>query len=339
MPGRRSLLTLAAMFALTLPACLSFNAEVGPKPTPITSPEQRADLESRAKAAAKAPPSGTEFDTLPKLPKAPGTVEKTNPGAPVTSNHNAATPKPNPNVAPTNPPGGVSLVGGPPAPFPPLTPPPEPLLLAAVRAYVENRPEQAIEIIRKMDKNQQDFLLAMLPILARGITADLANDPATVAALLEQLRTTEARMELRAALKIEKVAFCSDVAGFGRFAARPEANPYRPNERVQLYLELRNLGNQPTGDGFLTHVHAAVEIRDANDKVVAQIDPDDHRRVPVVKFEKRLVTRSPLHDFHVLYIFAAPPAPGVYTVTVQLSDPTGRRTVKSQPAEFRVAGP
>jgi hypothetical protein len=156
---------------------------------------------------------------------------------------------------------------------------------------------------------------------------------------VEQLGGTKDRLEQRAALKAEKVTFCSDVAGFGRFTPRPEANPYRPHERVQLYLELRNLGNQTTPEGFLTHVHAAVEIRDANDKVVAQVDPDDHRRVPVVKFEKRLVTRSPLHDFHVLYIFAAPPAPGVYTVTVQLTDPAGGRTVKAAPAEFRVAGP
>ncbi len=328
MPGRRSLIALVALFVIPLPACLHINAQVTPKP--ITSPEKRAELEARAKIEANQPPRGTDFNTLPKLP---GTVRQTNPNALPTTSPIVAQ-KPNPN--------GVAPAGGPPAMFPPLTPltnPPEPLLLAAVRAHVEGRPDQAIEIIRRMDKNNQDFVLAVLPILARGASADLTNDPATAAVLLDQLRGTEDRLEPRAALKIEKVAFCSDVAGFGRFVVRPVANPYRPNERVQLYLELRNLGNQLTGDGFLTHVHAAVEIRNADDKVVAQIDPNDNRRVPTVKFEKRLVTRSPLHDFHVLYGFAAPPAPGVYTVTVQLSDPTGHRTVKSQPAEFRVAGP
>ncbi len=334
MPGRRPLLALVSLFAFTLPACLSVRAEVGPKPIPV--PEQRAELEAKTKAEVNQPLRGTDFGVLPK---SPGTVLQKTSGSQTTSNHNTKTPKQNPAASPVNP---VRPSSGEPGPFPvlpPITVPPESLLLAAVRAYTEGRPEQAIEIIRRMDKNNQDLVLAVLPILARGVTADLTNDPATTAALVEQLRGTMVRLESRAALKIEKVAFCSDVAGFGRFVARPEANPYRPNERVQLYLELRNLGNQPTGDGFLTHVQAAVEIRDANDKVVAQIDPDDHRRVPVVKFEKRLVTRSPLHDFHVLYIFAAPPAPGVYTVTVQLNDSAGRRTVKSQPAEFRVAGP
>ena len=339
MPGRRPLLPLVALCALPLPACI----HIGPSAVPITSPEQRAEMEKQAKAelekprkveAAQPAAPRLEFGTLPKLPKVPGSVVATNPGAPATEpNTTAHKPAPVANA--------VRPAGGEPEPFPvlPVTPP-EPPLLAAMRAYTEGRPEQAIEIIRKMDKPNQDFVLAVLPTLARGATADLTNDPATVAALVDQLRATATRLEPRAALKVEKALFCSAVDGFGRYVSRPEASPYKPNEQAQLYLELRNLGNQPTADGFLTHVHAAVEIRDANDKLVAQIDPDDHRRrVPVVKYEKRLVTRSPLSDFHVLYIFAAPPAPGVYTVTVQLSDAAGRRTVKSVPARFDVAGP
>jgi hypothetical protein len=58
-----------------------------------------------------------------------------------------------------------------------------------------------------------------------------------------------------------------------------------------------------------------------------------------VKFEKRLGSRSPLQDFHMLYIFSVPAAPGVYTVTIELRDASGRRTVKTQPAQFCVAGP
>lgn len=325
MPGRWPLLTLVALSAAALPACLHIG--------PTVTPPAKAD----AKVKADAPPAAPRFE-FGTLPKVPGTVVPMNPDAQAAKPDAVArTPAPAP---PANP---VRTAGsGEPGPFPlpAVTAPPEPPLLAAVRAYSEGRPEQAIEIIRKMDKPNQDFVLAVLPILARGSSADLANDPATAAALVEQLRGAEARLEPHAALKIEKVAFCSDVEGFGRFVPRPAGDPYKPNDRAQLYLELRNLGNQATGDGFLTHVHAAVEIRDANGKLVPQIDPDDHRRrVPVVKYEKRLVTRSPLGDFHVLYIFAAPPAPGVYTVSVQLSDAAGRRTATSKPAEFRVAGP
>ena len=227
-----------------------------------------------------------------------------------------------------------------PLPFSSFTPPPEAPLLAAVRAYTENNPQKAIEIIRTLDKQNQDLVLALMPILARGASADLTNDPATTAALVEQLRAAAARLEPRAALRIEKAVFCRNVDGFGRFTPWPDNLPYRPNAQAQLYLEVRNLGSQPTGGEFLTHVHAAVEVRDAHGKLVEQIDPDDYRRrVPVVRFEKKLPSHSPLHDFHVLYVFSVPPAPGVYTVTVELRDATGRRTVTTQPARFCVAGP
>lgn len=342
MPGRRPLLLSLALLACALPACLHINARVGPEPAakPITTPEQAAEIAARAKAPTAAPPADpprTPFAVLPKLPQVPGTSVQTKPDAPVTAHSN---PAPKPPDGPPTPPSGVRPAGLEPAAFPLLSGPAvEPPLLAAVRAYAENRPEQAIEIIRRMDRGQQDFVLAVLPILARGATADLANDPSTAAALVDQLRAAASRLEPLAALRIDRVAVCDNVDGFGRFTPRPIANHFRPNERVQLYLEVRNLGSQPAADGFLTHVHAAVELRDAEDKVVAQIDPKDHRRVPVVRYDKQLPSRSPLHDFHVLYSFAAPPAPGVYTVTVQLSDAAGRRTVKSAPTEFRVAGP
>lgn len=344
MPGCRLLLAFFALVALTLPACLHVDARIGPRPA--AQPERSTEPAPKAKADTAQTTSHPQAPQMQfaVLPKAPGTVVPTNPDAPPTVSTNTSQKPTKPDVPPppaAPAPGILKADSSEPAKFPALTQfgVPEAPLLAAVRAYSEGRPDQAIEVIRKMDKSQQDFVLTVLPILARGATADLASDPATAAALTDQLRAAAARLEPLAALKIEKIAFCSDVAGFGRFVQRPIANPYRPNERVQLYFELRNLGNQYTPDGFLTHVQAVVEIRDAENKLVAQIDPEEHRKVPTVKFEKRLVTRSPLQDFHVLYIFSAPPGPGVYTVTVQFRDATGRRTVTSQPAEFRVAGP
>jgi hypothetical protein len=222
----------------------------------------------------------------------------------------------------------------------PVNPALEPPLLAAVRAYVEKRPDRAIELLRGLDKSNQDFVLSVLPLLARGASADLNNDSVTVATLVDQLHSVAARMEPRAALRIEKLALCNGVTGFGRFAPRPPNTPYHPHERVQLYLEVRNLTSEPAGDEFHTQVHATVEVRDAHQRLIEQIDPDEPRhRVPVVRFAKRLTSRSPLHDFHVLYIFSAPPAPGVYTIAIELRDPTGNRVVKTAPVEFCVAGP
>ncbi|MDY3555229.1 hypothetical protein R5W24_004368 [Gemmata sp. JC717] len=343
MPGCRSLLVLLAPVALALPACLHVDAHIGPRP--VAPPERKAEPAPPAKAdpapQAAVEPARAQFAVLPKVP---GEVVRTKPEAPATTSTNTAQ-KP-PEKGPTVPPSIVKTGSGEPAAFPPLTQqlvPPEPPLLSAVRAHCEGRPEQAIEIIRRMEPNQQEFVLGVLPILARGASADLANDPATAAALTDQLRAAASRLEPLAALKIEKVAFCTnEPAGFGRFVHRPPANHYRPNERVHFYLELRNLSHQLTPDGFLTHVHVAAEIRDAKGNVVAQRTTDNSHRVPVVKFENRFVTRSPLQDYYVWYAFSAPPAPGVYTIHVQLSDASGRRTV-STPAdrtcEFNVAGP
>lgn len=325
MPGRRPLVALVALFVVPLPACLHVGAPVASDAPPDGSP----------KVAAATPPR----ILFAELPRVPGTVvptKPTNPDPPANTAHK-----------PPNPPKPADAVrpatNTEPGPFPVLTPPPTPVeapLLGAVRAYTENRPEKAIEIIRTMNPPNQDLVLALLPVLARAVSADLNNDPATVGALVEQLHSAAGRLEPRAALRIEKTAFCKDVSGFGRFVPWPDNQPYRPNAQAQLYLEVRNLGSQPAGDGFVTSVQAAVEVRDAHQKLVEQIDPDDwKRRVPVVKFEKRLGSRSPLHDFHVLYLFSVPAAPGVYTVTVELRDATGRRTVKTPPAQFCVAGP
>ncbi len=163
MPGRRPLLPLVALCAITLPACL----HIGPVATPITPPEKAAEITARSKAEPIQPVAPRmEFGTFRPLPKAPGAVVQTNPGAPPTVPNTAAHKPPTP-APPANP---LRLTGGEPGPFPPITPTAaaEPLLLAAVRAYTEGRPDQAIEIIRKMDKQNQDFVLAVLPILARA---------------------------------------------------------------------------------------------------------------------------------------------------------------------------
>jgi hypothetical protein len=333
MPGRR---LIVALLLVTFPACL----HVGPPPA--AAPDEVKDTKDAKPIAPIEPaPPRLEFASLPRVP---GTVVLTRP---------APTPTAAPNQQAINPPlrpgdpqpiGPVSPVAhlGEPNAFPvpptqPVGPALESPLLAAVRAYAENRPERAGELLRTLDKPNQEFVLALLPVLANGAGADL-NNPATAAALVDQLHALGTRLEPRAALRIEKVAFCDDVAGFGRFVPRPPGATYRPNGRAQFYLEVRNLTSEPAGDEFLTYVHATVEVRDAHKELVEQIDPDDYRRrVRVVRYERRLPSRSPLHDFHILYIFSAPPAPGVYTITIELRDPTGRRAVKTAPVEFCVA--
>ena len=103
---------------------------------------------------------------------------------------------------------------------------------------------------------------------------------------------------------------------------------------------MRNLGCHPSGDGYLTRAETQLEVRDAKGLLVEQIDPNDYRqRVRVVRFPLEDRSRSPVRDYFQPYQLQIPSQAGVYTVTVEVREPSSGRTARSQPAEFRVAGP
>jgi hypothetical protein len=332
----RPLLLSAAGVALLVPACLSFQTA----PVPITPPEARDKIAAEA-ARLKEQPRKDKFAEL--LPSRPGDTVAKNPGKggkDAAKDVTAAKPP----AGPEAPAGGTVGPNDPmPQPLPKLLPA-EPVLLQIVRAQLEGRTSLALELLQKLPPANQEVVLALLPALTRGGTADLATDPTGTALLAEELRSAAARLAARSALLAENVVLCRKVHGFGWYDPWPEGQPYRPNDLAQLYLEVRNLVSQPAkgprGETHLTYVRAAVEVRDAHGKLVDQPDPADwRRRVKVVEFEKQQFSRGPVDDFHVLYTFPVPPAPGVYTVTVELRDPAGRRTVRTAPLRFDVAGP
>src|SRR5262249_32848499 len=158
--------------------------------------------------------------------------------------------------------------------------------------------------------------------LVRGAQLKLsAADPQDVAALVEQLQAAAARLEGRAALRVEKILFCKQVSGFGRYARWPEGQPYRANGLAELYVEIRHLVSESTttGDEYVTRLVSSLEIRDANGRLVEQTDPEDRRRtVAIARTERAVVSDSPLRDFYMVYRIPVPAQPGVYTVTVEI---------------------
>lgn len=347
---RRSLL-LSAATAFLFPACISVSA----KPAPITQAEVAARItaEGAARATESIHKSETDFAIYPSrpgevvptksIPRDATVVQKPGP-MPVPPVPPAPMAPPGPFV----PAGGANPTGmGDPGVFPlvAIRPPhADAPLIAALRAHIDGKPEQAFEAIAGLERLNQEVILALLPVLARGATVNFAADPLATAELVKQLRATAVRLEPLAALRVDAALFCDAVYGFGRYLPRPANQPYRPNDKAQLYLEVRNLVSQPAvgprGETYLTHAHARVEVRDAYGKRVLQPHPDDYRRrIEVVEFDEKRYTRTAVQDFHVLYAFPVPSAPGVYTVTVELSDAAGRRTVKTAPVRFDVAGP
>ena len=242
---RRPLLVLPAAAALLLPACISVHA----RPLPVAPPDAAAKIaEGAAKAAEQ--PRKSDFAVYPSRP---GEAVPTKPGAADATT--AQKPNPAGPVAP-----GVTTAGEPGAfPLAPTRPPlpAEPPLLAAVRAYAEGKPERAYEYIAALDKPNQEFVLALLPALVRGATADLAGDPVGIALIAEQLHSAALRLEPRAALRVGVVAFCNTVDMFGRYEPRPDNQPYRPNDEAQLYVTREdNLYLVGTSEVSLASLHA-----------------------------------------------------------------------------------
>ena len=173
-------------------------------------------------------------------------------------------------------------------------------------------------------------------------------NPDEVAMLVDQLQAIAGRLEPKAALKVEKVVFYRPTkdkeTGFGRYVPWPEAQPYKPNDLAHVYVQVRNVGSEPTpgpnGETYLSRITLILEVRDANGRLVEQTDPLDwRRRVPVSRNEHADHTHSPVHDYSRTYRISVPTQPGVYAITVEVRDVAGKRVARSQPAEFRVAGP
>jgi hypothetical protein len=318
----RPLLILA--LTLMLPACLHIDN------TPYNPPPEQT---SKTDANQKSDPSRpTQFASLPSRPGAvvytKTNNKETSTSQPMESNDEEV------KVAAEKTSSAVQS--------PILNPSPEPPLLKAVRAYTEGRPDLAIEFLSAYDKPNQDLVLAILPVLDRGAKLDMKSDPTATAVLADQLRNAAARVESRSALRLDAVALCKTVRGYGRYDPWPKGRSYPPNYQAQLYIEVRNLVSQPAvgpyGEPYLTLARETVEIRDAYGKLIDQLTSDG-QYVPVIQSEKKLYTRTPIHEFHILYEFRVPASPGVYTITMNIQDPVGRRSAKTEQIEFTVAAP
>jgi hypothetical protein len=347
---RRFLLLLAGLAVGPTPACLHITSTVT-EPLPA-KPANTGEFATLPKGPGKkvlinpvaksSPPASKPV--LPAVPTTDGDTEPRPIGA-QTANHG-----PPPKVEPVTP---ASTSGTPPSNvaepsiLPMLSPMSthEPPLLAAMRAYVEERPEEALRHLQGLGRQNQEFALAVMPLLVRGSQMNLVTaNPVDVAVLVDQFQGVIARLERKAALRVEKVAFCRRVSGFGRYDPWPDAQPYKPNDLAVLYVEIKNVGSDPilgpNGESCLSRSVVCMEIRDAAGKLVEQTDPKDwRRRVPIARYEYADYTRSPVHDYFRTYRIELPAQAGVYTVTVEAKDPAGNRVARSQPVRFDVGGP
>lgn len=300
---------------MSLPACL-----VTSKRTPVQEPVVPAP-------APTVPTSGTEFGTLPRAPgeRIPLREE------PSTSNSlpvAAQTPVPPKNETP--------------APFPavPVAPVVDPPLVSAMRAFLDNRPEQAREHLKALDKPNQELMLQLIPAIVRASQMNLSTaSPTEMGVLAGQLEGPVASLAARSPLYLDKTCFCKAVKNFGRYDPLPDRSAFKPGSIAGLYVEVRNapsepVPNSPDGEGYVTRLACSLQIRDPAGNPVEQLDRN-RKRVPTLQEMKQDYTRSPIRDYFLVFWFEAPTRPGAYTITFEIQDPaTGRAVSKTMP--FRV---
>jgi hypothetical protein len=205
----------------------------------------------------------------------------------------------------------------PPQTIPELVKPPldDPPLLAALRALLEKRSDQAIHHLLGYDKPTQEMLLCLLPVVARLGSGSLDSaDPQELAHLLDQVESARASLRPRVPLQIERMTFCRDIAGFGDYQPLPEDNPFRPGELVEVYAEIRNFSSLAVKGVHEIRLASTLEMR----------DPAGRARPRTVQPLRTSTdqNRSPRHDHFQHYCFYIPEnlQPGHYSLVLQVND-------------------
>ncbi len=218
-------------------------------------------------------------------------------------------------------------------------PVPDVPLITALRSYLDNRQDSAIDHLSRFDKPNQELLLLLLPLTAEAQNADLSGgtpkDPAMLMNYLEDATAMVARV---APLIVKKTCFVGSVVQYGMYEPLPAGYRFLPGGIAMLYVEIGNVPSLPTGnDGFATKLVRTVQIHDSNGKVVEQYDKVEKRQTTQITFTEPIVTRSQVHDFFVKFEMTLPEKPGKYTLTFEVRDPVNGRKVRKT-VDFHVAG-
>jgi hypothetical protein len=224
-------------------------------------------------------------------------------------------------------------------PPPPAPQPPEAPLVAALRCVLEKHPAEALPLLQRYDKADQDLLLALLPLAARIGEGELERiSPEEMAAILDQLHALTLALRPRAALTLEKLCFCRQINNFGQYEPLPPDHPFRAGggdrlgERVQVYVEVKNVTCRPCGPVYETALSSELAIFNAQKERVWMWRPTGVER-----------SHSPRQDYFINFQFTMPRLPqGLYTLRVTVRDeaaPPGGRTPRtaSGSLDFQVA--
>jgi hypothetical protein len=204
----------------------------------------------------------------------------------------------------------------PPPPFKDDRPPAaaeEPFVLA-LHSLWNDKPDEALEYLKRYDPANQEALICLTTIVARLTKQKLDQlSPSEVAALEDQLqKTLLSPLRPRAKLVIGKMCLCERIFGYEDYQPLPPDYEFQPRQDVQVYVPLRNLTCKKDRDGYETRVHCTMRIVDGTGKVMP---------FGTIEREKPSRTQTPVPDYFKSYTFYMPQLPpGQYTLAIEITD-------------------
>ena len=215
----------------------------------------------------------------------------------------------------------------------------ESTLVRAMKAFQNNRPDEAVDHLKRLDATNQEVLLYLMPLMVRLGEGNLnAMAPDELAMLIDRLQTATGMLKSKASLRIDRAIFCRGVRKFADVDPYDPRHEFRPGDMVFLYAELKNftcesrgqaVGASPVGKPAMQvaiRLGASLELRDARNGVVWRTD-----------LTKNDFAQTPPQDYYHTYRFCVPEKlpPGTYTLWLTVIDKPTNRAIR-KPLELRV---
>jgi hypothetical protein len=214
----------------------------------------------------------------------------------------------------------------------------ESTLVRAMKAFQSNRPDEAVDMLKRLDPANQEVILFLMPLMVRLGEGSLSTmSPDELALLIDRLQQATGMLKSKASLRIDRAVFCRGVRKFADVDPYDPRHEYRPGDMVFLYAELKNFTCEPAlhspgGNnaarvkGFSIRLGASLELRDARNGLVWRTD-----------LAKNDFAQTPPQDYFHTYRFCVPDKlpPGTYTLWLTIIDKPTNRAIR-KPIEMRI---
>jgi hypothetical protein len=186
----------------------------------------------------------------------------------------------------------------------------------ALQCLLKKQPAEALEHLKQFDSKTQEAILRLL--MAIDVLHDKSIeklDPKEIAALGQNIEGLRNELASRCELMINRMCLCEKVIG-NQPLVLPKTHVMHAEERVTVFVEVRNTACRPEGDKYVTLLHGTATIYNA----AGEREWQQNFR-PWENPNEFPVRRS---DCTQCYVFYAPKGmrPGKYTLTMQIVDET-----------------